>query len=228
MAEVAHLLDHDQARPSMGLRLATCAPTRRGNRWVPLAWRRRRGAAATSGSREGVPRAEKTMGSRQNAAAYCVLPTDSGRFVAHEVVLGPDWEAGGLEDRELFLPDDLVGDAHRADVHARGDLVHDLREHILGDHVLGHPWSIVVVLQAVAKRLAPADALLDDPVKALEGAATDEQDVRRVDLDEVLVGMLAPALRGHVGDCALDDLQERLLHALTTDITGDGGVVALA
>ena len=34
-----------------------------------------------------------------------------------------------------------------------------------------------------------------------------------VDLDVALLGVLAPALRRHVGDGALEDLQQRLLHA---------------
>jgi hypothetical protein len=42
-----------------------------------------------------------------------------------------------------------------------------------------------------------ADAALDDLVEAGERAAADEQDVRRVDLDELLVRVLAPALRRH-------------------------------
>ncbi len=73
-----------------------------------------------------------------------------------------------------------------------------------------------------------ADALLDDALEALEGAAQDEEDVRGVDLDEVLVGMLAAALRRHVGDGALEDLEQALLHALAGDVAGDRGVVRLA
>ena len=59
-----------------------------------------------------------------------------------------------------------------------------------------------------------ADAALDDLLEARERAAADEQDVRRVDLDELLMRMLAPALRRHRGSGALEDLQQRLLHAL--------------
>ena len=40
--------------------------------------------------------------------------------------------------------------------------------------------------------------------------------------------MLAPALRGNVGDRALNDLQKRLLDALAGDVAGDGGVLRLA
>ena len=75
---------------------------------------------------------------------------------------------------------------------------------------------------------ALADALLDDLLEPLEGAAADEQDVAGVDLDVFLVRVLAAALRRDVGDGALDDLQERLLHALAGDVAGDRRVVGLA
>ena len=61
-----------------------------------------------------------------------------------------------------------------------------------------------------------------------ERAAADEQDVRRVDLEELLVRVLAAALRRHVGDRAFEDLQQRLLDAFTRDVAGDGGVLVLA
>ena len=56
----------------------------------------------------------------------------------------------------------------------------------------------------------------------------DEQHVGRVDLDELLVRVLAPALRRHRGRRAFEDLQQRLLHALAGDVTGDRRVLALA
>ena len=40
--------------------------------------------------------------------------------------------------------------------------------------------------------------------------------------------MLASAVGRHVADRALHDLQQRLLYTLTADVTGDGGVLALA
>src|SRR5699024_11955764 len=55
----------------------------------------------------------------------------------------------------------------------------------------------------------PADAGGDDVLDAGEGSRHDEQHVGGVDLDELLVRVLAPALRGHRGDRALDDLQDR-------------------
>ena len=73
-----------------------------------------------------------------------------------------------------------------------------------------------------------ADARLDDLLQAGEGAADDEQHVGRVDLDELLVRVLAPALRRHRGGRALQDLQQRLLDALAGDVAGDRRVLALA
>ena len=80
---------------------------------------------------------------------------------------------------------------------------------------------------------AEADAgalgtVADHLVHAVEGATADEQDVGGVDLHEVLVGVLAPALRRDRGHGALDELQQRLLHALARDVPGDGRVVGLA
>jgi hypothetical protein len=80
---------------------------------------------------------------------------------------------------------------------------------------------------------AEADAALlgavaDHLVQAVEGAAADEQDVGGVDLDEILVRVLAPALRRNRGHGALDQLQQRLLHALAGHVAGDRGVVGLA
>src|SRR6185312_2883002 len=73
-----------------------------------------------------------------------------------------------------------------------------------------------------------ADAALDRLVEADEGAAADEEDVARVDLEELLVRMLAPALRRHVGHRAFEDLQERLLDAFARHVARDRGVFVLA
>ena len=78
-----------------------------------------------------------------------------------------------------------------------------------------------------AERLL-ADAPLDDLVQADERAAADEEDVGRVDLEELLVRMLASALRRHVGDRAFEDLEQRLLHALARHVARDRRVLVLA
>jgi hypothetical protein len=51
------------------------------------------------------------------------------------------------------------------------------------------------------------DPALDDPVQIGERPTADEQDVRRVDRQELLVGMLAPALRRNGGKGPFEDLQ---------------------
>ncbi len=48
-----------------------------------------------------------------------------------------------------------------------------------------------------------------------------EQDVRRIDLEELLMRVLPPALGWHVGDGSFEDLEERLLHAFTRDVSRD-------
>ena len=52
--------------------------------------------------------------------------------------------------------------------------------------------------------------------------------LRRVDLEELLVRVLAAALRRHVGDRALEDLQQRLLDALARHVARDRRVLVLA
>src|SRR5205814_10215134 len=71
---------------------------------------------------------------------------------------------------------------------------------------------------------APLDEIFD-PV---EGASADEEDVGGVDLDVLLLVVLLAAARSDVGAGALDDLEERLLHALAADIAGGARRIALA
>ena len=73
-----------------------------------------------------------------------------------------------------------------------------------------------------------SERLLDDLLQPGERAAADEQDVARVDLQELLLRMLAAALRRHDGHRAFDQLQQRLLHAFARHVAGDRRVVRLA
>ena len=73
-----------------------------------------------------------------------------------------------------------------------------------------------------------ADPPADDVIEADESAAADEEDVGGVDLQELLLRMLAAALRRHGGDRPFDDLEQRLLHALARNVARDRRVVALA
>ena len=73
-----------------------------------------------------------------------------------------------------------------------------------------------------------ADAALDDRLEAGERSAEDEQHVGGVDRDELLVRVLAATLRRHRRLRAFEDLEQRLLHALTRHVAGDRRVLALA
>ena len=68
------------------------------------------------------------------------------------------------------------------------------------------------------------DLLLD----AVERSAADEEDVVRVDLNVVLIGVLASALGGHVDDGAFEQFEHALLYTFAADVARDGGVVAFA
>ena len=68
-------------------------------------------------------------------------------------------------------------------------------------------------------------SLADDVRQPDKRAGADEQDVRRVDLDVLLFGVLAAALRGNVGHGAFEHLQQRLLDTLARDVAGDRDVL---
>ena len=70
--------------------------------------------------------------------------------------------------------------------------------------------------------------LFDDLFKTVERAAADEQNVLGVDLNELLIGMLASALGRNVGNRTLQNLEQRLLDALARNVAGDGAVFTLA
>src|SRR6185436_19642764 len=72
------------------------------------------------------------------------------------------------------------------------------------------------------------DAAPDDVLEAHEGPAADEENVGGVDLEELLLRVLATALGRHTRRRSFDDLQERLLDALARHVTRDRRVVALA
>ena len=73
-----------------------------------------------------------------------------------------------------------------------------------------------------------AHAFLHHVVQTDEGTTADEQDLAGVDLDAVLIGVLAPALGRHVGHRALQHFQQGLLHTFAGHIPCDRGVLALA
>ena len=91
------------------------------------------------------------------------------------------------------------------------------------------PLSAGIALVGTAPDRAPTDPLLDDLLpEPVERAAADEQHVRGIDLDEVLVGCLRPPWGGTLAMVLFEDLEERLLDALARHVAGDRRVVRLA
>src|SRR6266508_1337840 len=74
--------------------------------------------------------------------------------------------------------------------------VEQVFRHHLGEQLRRLGRVLRADLRAEADRVL-ADALADDLVEPREGAAADEEDVRRVDREELLVRMLPAALRRH-------------------------------
>src|SRR5215213_5357277 len=60
-----------------------------------------------------------------------------------------------------------------------------------------------------------------------EGATAKEENVSRVNREELLVRVLATTLRRHVRNSAFEDLQQGLLHAFTRNIARDRRVLIL-
>ena len=65
----------------------------------------------------------------------------------------------------------------------------------------------------------------DEMIFSNPNAPANEENVGRVDLQELLLRMLAPTLRRNAGDSAFHDFQQRLLNAFARHISGDRGVV---
>src|ERR1019366_3632797 len=71
-------------------------------------------------------------------------------------------------------------------------------------------------------------ACRDNFFEAGEGAAANEQNIGRIDLQKFLLRVLASALRRHRRDSAFHDFQECLLDALARHIAGDRWIVGFA
>src|SRR3954447_20501372 len=135
-----------------------------------------------------------------------------------------------LEDLDEVFAPQLV---HGGDDREPADELRDQPEveEVLRHHVREHLRRLDVVLRADVG--AEADGVLADPpgddlVEAGERAAADEEDVGGVDREELLVRVLASALRRHRSDRPLEDLQQGLLHALARHVARDRRVVRLA
>src|SRR5579872_774741 len=113
----------------------------------------------------------------------------------------------------------------------------ELGDQAVLDQILG--LDVVEQIAPVRPRVDPAHlggeadaaalgAIEDDLLESRERSTADEEDVAGVDLQELLLRVLAAALRRDRGDRALDELEQRLLHALARYVTRDRGVVGLA
>src|SRR6478736_6076141 len=143
-----------------------------------------------------------------------------------------------LDERVARLGEDLdeclaVELVHAGDQRQATDELGDQAElgEVLGTHlseqVVGLALGGTAHLGGEAQRLL-AHPLLDDLLEPGEGTTHDEEDVGGVDLDELLVRVLATALRGHRRGRALQHLEQGLLDALAGDVARDRGVLRLA
>src|SRR3954452_6489375 len=144
--------------------------------------------------------------------------------LAHEGVLGLGQDLDEIVALELVHGRD---DRQAADELRDQPVGEQVFRHHLREHLRGLVRVLRADLGAESHRVLP-DPLADDLLQVGERAAADEEDVRRVDREELLVRVLAPALGRHRGDRSLEDLQQRLLDALTGDVARDGRVVRLA
>ena len=87
---------------------------------------------------------------------------------------------------------------------------------------------LVVHLLLLITHYTGVEARANDTLDAVKGTSADEENLLCIDLDKLLLGMLATAIRGDVDDTPLEQLEKALLHPLATHITGDGRVVAFA
>ena len=92
---------------------------------------------------------------------------------------------------------------------------------------LGLSELLVAGSGSVEPDLTAAGAGLDDLLQAVERAAADEEDVLRIELDVLLLRVLAAALRRYRSDRALDDLEQRLLHAFARHVARDARILRL-
>src|SRR5208337_454265 len=95
-------------------------------------------------------------------------------------------------------------------------------------------FDVSVLPRRENARVLPAEAhgllsrtLLDDLFQAYESPSANEENVGGVNRRAFLVGMLASALWGHVGDGPFQNLQEGLLYTLAGDIASDRDILIL-
>jgi len=67
--------------------------------------------------------------------------------------------------------------------------------------------------------------LLDNLVESDKGSSADKEYIGSIDLDKLLMGMLATALRRHIGQGAFDHFEQSLLYTLAGYIASDACVL---
>ena len=72
-----------------------------------------------------------------------------------------------------------------------------------------------------------ADTAFDNLFNAIKSTAADKENVRGINLDKLLMGVLAPALRRNGSHRAFQNLQKGLLYTFARYITGDGNILTL-
>ena len=97
----------------------------------------------------------------------------------------------------------------------------DFRDKAIGFQVLGsHVAKEIVLVHFLLFRCRKTDylgieTLRDTTLDSLEGTAADEQDVLGIDMNELLLRMLAASLRRDIDDTSFQKFQQCLLHALS-------------
>src|SRR6266851_3123899 len=188
---------------------------------------------------------QRLLDDRLQGARTCASKQSQLRYGIERALLKDELDVVQREEFLVLLHERVLGLGEDADDVLLVKVVqgHDDRQASdeLGDEAVLEQVLRLHVLEGFGNRLAldlrvrrsepdraAADSLLDDLLQPVESAAADEQDVGGVDLDEILVRVLAAALRRDVRDRALEDLQQRLLDALTAHIPSDRRVVRLA
>ena len=144
--------------------------------------------------------------------------------LTHHGVLGLDQDRHQVVLVERLRLGDDGRTSHKLGDHTKG--VEVLREHLAQQVVLvdrGGAGDLGVKSHALV-----AHAIGDDLIQTHKGTAADKQNVGRVDLQQLLLGMLAAAGGRNACHRALKDLKQRLLNALARNIAGDGEVLGLA
>mmetsp|Transcript_6956 Transcript_6956/g.17061 ORF Transcript_6956/g.17061 Transcript_6956/m.17061 type:complete len:301 (-) Transcript_6956:182-1084(-) len=129
------------------------------------------------------------------------------------VLLGEGVARGGEDGDEVVVSEGVEGDGD-------GEAADEFGDDAEGGEVGG--LDVLGVEVAGAGGLGGGvEAVVGDVLEAVEGAAADEEDLGGVHGDDLAAGVVAAAAFGDVDDGALEELEERLLHALAGDVAGD-------